>query len=87
MSDLPARLRNPMWGTYPAHGSGFVPLATEQVVADMNEAADEIERLRADKDRLERGVARIRDYLNEIPPRDGDASFDAEALLAGSVYR
>lgn len=46
--DLLFRLRHPQFATYPAHGSGFVPLATDENVADMKEAADLIERLQSE---------------------------------------
>lgn len=45
--DLLTRLCHPQFHAYPAHGNGVVSLATSQNIADMKEAADEIERLRA----------------------------------------
>lgn len=45
--DLLWRLRHPKFAVHPAHGSGFVSLATPENVADMKEAASEIDRLLA----------------------------------------
>lgn len=39
---------------------------------------------RDDIERLTRGILKIREYLETKPPRIGDATFDCEALLAGS---
>lgn len=57
----------------------------ERLLIDRRDAVTEIERLLADKDRLERGISEIGEYLNQEPPRVGDASWSCEALLAGSA--
>jgi hypothetical protein len=41
-----------------------------------------INRQRREIERLEGGIRRIGDFLNEEPPRVGDASWTVEALLA-----
>ena len=38
-AELIARLENPQFNAYPAHGSGFVSIITEQNIQDMKRAA------------------------------------------------
>lgn len=49
-------------------------------------AASEIERLRAEIERLLGGICRIQEFLEETPPRIGDATWTCEALRAGTAY-
>ncbi len=66
----------------------YHPALAERALAESDTEITKLradnERLRADNERLLRGIRSALDYLNEA--RDGDASFNLEALLAGSTY-